>query len=71
MCLLAIGKRLERLEKIRMFNRFHIICVDVGTPKLNETAERHIANEPTYAAQMKKLPFVFRLNTARNAVVAV
>ena len=71
MTLRAFRQRIERLEKVSAFNGFHIIEVSVGTAKLEVEAERHIAEETAYAKSMNKLPFVFRLNTARNMVEAV
>jgi hypothetical protein len=62
---------MERLEKVGAFNGFHIIEVEVGTPQLEEEAERYIAEQTAYAESVNKLPFVFRLNTARNVVEAV
>ena len=67
----AFRQRVERFEKVCAFNGFHIIEVDVGTPQLEEEAERYIAEQTAYAKSMNKLPFVFRLNTARNLVDAV
>lgn len=71
MTLRAFRQRIERLEKVCAFNGFHIIEVNVGTPQLEEEAERYIAEQTAYAKSVNKLPFVFRLNTARNAVEAV
>ena len=71
MTLRAFRQRIERLEKVCAFNGFHIIEVQVGTPQLEEEAERHIAEETAFAKSMNKLPFVFRLNTAHNMVEAV
>jgi hypothetical protein len=64
----AFRHRVERLEKVSTFNGFHVIYAHVGTPHLDELAERHIASETEHAEQMKKLPFVFRLKTARSEV---
>ena len=71
MTLRAFRQRIERLEKVCAFNGFHIIEVDVGTPQLEEEAERYIAEQTAYAKSVNKLTFVFRLNTARNMVEAV
>ena len=71
MTLRAFRQRMERLEKVCAFNGFHIIEVNVGTPQLEVEAECHIAEQTAYAKNVNKLPFVFRLNTARNAVEAV
>ena len=71
MTLRAFRQRIERLEKVCALNGFHIIEVSVGTPELEVEAERHIAEQTAYATSMNKLPFVFRLNTARNMVEAV
>jgi hypothetical protein len=59
----AFRQRIERLVKVCAFNSFHIIEVNVGTPQLEEQAERHIAEQTAYAKTIHKLPFVFRLNT--------
>jgi hypothetical protein len=67
----AFRQRIERLEKVCAFDGFHIIEVKVGTPQLEEEAERYIAEQSAYAKSINKLPFVFRLNTARNMVEAV
>ena len=67
----AFRQRIERLEKVCAFNGFHIIEVNVGTPQLEEEAEHYIAEQTAYAESVNKLPFVFRLNTARNMVEAV
>jgi len=64
----AFRHRVERLEKVSTFNGFHVIYARVGTPHLDELAERHVASETEYAKQMKKLPFVFRLNIACTGV---
>ena len=66
MTLRAFRHRVEQLEKVSTFNGFHVIYAHVGTPHLDELAERHVAIQTEYAEQMKKLPFVFRLNTARS-----
>ena len=71
MTLRAFRQRIERLEKVCAFNGFYIIEVNVGTPQLEEEAERYIAEQTTYAESVNKLPFVFRLNTARSVVEAV
>ena len=68
MTLRAFRHRVERLEKVSTFNGFHVIYARVGTPHLEELAEWHVASQTEYAEQMKKLPFVFRLNTARTGV---
>ena len=68
MTLRAFRHRVERLEKVSTFNGFHVIYAHVGTPHLDELAEQHVANETEYAEQMKKLPFVFRLNTSYTGV---
>ena len=68
MTLRAFRHRVERLEKVSTFNAFHVVYAHVGTPHLDELAERHVASETEYAEQMKKLPFVFRLNTACSEV---
>ena len=67
----AFRQRVERFEKVCALNGFHIIEVNVGTPQLEEEADRHIAEHTAYAKSMNKLPFVFRLNTSRNLVEAV
>jgi hypothetical protein len=54
----AFRHRVERLEKVSTVNGFHVVYL----------AERHIASETEHAEQMKKLPFVFRLKTARSEV---
>ena len=59
----AFRQRVERFEKVCAFNGFHIIEVNVGTPQLEEEAERYIAEQTAYAHSMNKLPFVFRLST--------
>ena len=71
MTLRAFRQRIERLEKVCPFNGFHLIEVTVGTPQLEVEAERYIAEQTAYAKSMNKLPFVFRLTTARNAVEVV
>ena len=71
MTLRAFRQRIERLEKVSAFNGFHIIEVNVGTPQLELAAQRQIAEQTEYAKSVNKLPFVFRLNTARNLVEAV
>ena len=63
MTLRAFRQRIERLEKVCAFNGFHIIEVNVGTPQLEEEAQRQIAEQTAYAKTIHKLPFVFRLNT--------
>ncbi len=68
MTLRAFRHRVERLEKVSTFNGFHVIYAHVGTPHLDELAERHIARETECAEQMKKLPFVFRLNIASTEI---
>ena len=68
MTLRAFRRRVERLEKVSTVNAFHVVYAHVGTPHLDELAERHIASETEHAEQMKKLPFVFRLNTACSEV---
>ena len=35
----------------------------MGTPQLEEEAERYIAEQTAHAKTMHRLPFVFRLNT--------
>jgi hypothetical protein len=64
----AFRHRVERLEKVSTFNGFHVIYAHVGAPQLDELAEQHVADETEYAEQMKKLPFVFRLNIACTEV---
>ena len=71
MTLRAFRQRVERFEKVCAFNGFHIIEVNVGTPQLEDEAERYIAEQTAYAESVNKLPFVFRLNTSRNLVEAV
>ncbi len=71
MTLRAFRQRVQRLERVCAFNGFHIIEVNVGTPQLEVAAQRHIAEQTAYAKSVNKLPFVFRLNTARNLVEAV
>ena len=68
MTLRAFRHRVERLEKVSTVNGFHVVYAHVGTPHLDELAERHVASQTEYAEQMKKLPFVFRLNTACSEV---
>ncbi len=68
MTLRAFRHRVERLEKVSTLNAFHVVYAHVGTPHLDELVERHISIETEYAEQMKKLPFVFRLNTACSEV---
>ena len=68
MTLRAFRHPVERLEKVSTFNAFHVVYAHVGTPHLDELAERHIASETEHAEQMKKLPFVFRLNIACTGV---
>ena len=43
----------------------------MGTPQLEVAAKRYIAEQTAYAESVNKLPFVFRLNIARNMVEAV
>ena len=45
MTLRAFRHRVERLEKVSTFNGFHVIYAHVGTPHLDELAERRIASE--------------------------
>ena len=71
MTLRTFRKRVQRLERVCAFNGFHIIEVNVGPPQLEVAAQRHIAEQTAYAKSVNKLPFVFRLNTARNLVEAV
>ena len=71
MTLRTFRQRVQRLERVCAFNGFHIIEVNVGTPQLEVAAQRHIAEQTAYAKNVNKLPFVFRLNTARNVVEAV
>ena len=71
MTLRAFRQRIERLEKVSVLNGFHIIEVNVATPQLEVEAVRHIAEQTAYAKSVSKLPFVFRLNTARNMVEAL
>ena len=66
MTLRAFRHRVERVEKVSTFDAFHVVYAHVGAPHLDELVERHVASETQYAEQMKKLPFVFRLNTARS-----
>ena len=71
MILRAFRQRIERLEKVSALNGFHIIEVNVGTPQLEVAAQRYIKAQTAYATSINKLPFVFRLNTARSLVEAV
>jgi hypothetical protein len=66
----AFRHRVERIEKVSTFNGFHVVYAHVGTPHLDELAERHVASQTEYAEQMKKLPFVFRLSIACTGVEA-
>ena len=59
MTLRAFRHRVERLEKVSTVNGFHVVYAHVGTPHLDELAERHIASETEHAEQMKKLRLCF------------